>query len=151
MFSLSTIVLSLAGLTILLFAVNLVWTIDDWSRDLTTNFAATSEDAKMPELHPIHSTKSAEQLQEIVIAVAKELPRWELVEQKESAGSMQLHFVRTTMLMRFKDDIRVTIAPADGDGSLLTAESQSRVGKGDLGQNPRNLLELLAGVRKRLE
>jgi uncharacterized protein (DUF1499 family) len=57
-----------------------------------------------------------------------------------------LHFVRTTPLMRYKDDIRVRIVPA-ASGSRVSAESRSRIGRGDLGQNPRNLRELLAAVR----
>lgn len=138
------------GVASLLLVVNFMWIIDDWSRDLTTNFAATSEDAKRPALRPIHSPRSPAQLAEIVVAAARQIPRWELVEQQESDDGVQLHFVRTTPLLRFKDDIRITIARRDGE-SLLTAQSQSRIGKGDLGQNPRNLIELLAPVRKALE
>jgi uncharacterized protein (DUF1499 family) len=51
--------------------------------------------------------------------------------------------------MRYKDDIRLSIKPADS-GSLLSAESRSRVGRGDLGQNPRNLRELLGAIRRGL-
>ena len=84
---------------------------------------------------------------ELALDAASGLARWQLVEQNESGGIIQLHFVRATPLWRFKDDIRVRIAPAAGGGSLLTAESRSRVGKGDLGQNPRNLRELLGAIR----
>ena len=84
-----------------------------------------------------------------MIAAAGKLPRWELVERRETDGGVKLHFIRTTRLWKFKDDIRVNIAPAQPiGGSLLTAESRSRVGKGDLGQNPRNLRELLEAVRR---
>jgi uncharacterized protein (DUF1499 family) len=48
--------------------------------------------------------------------------------------------------MKYRDDIRVQIEPA-AEGTRLSAESRSRVGKGDLGQNPRNLRELLDKVR----
>lgn len=62
---------------------------------------------------------------------------------------MTVRLVRATRFWRFEDDVTVKISPAEG-GSVVTAQSQSRVGKGDLGQNPRNLIELLGEVRRQL-
>lgn len=72
------------------------------------------------------------------MAAIESLPNWSL----EVSDEGNLHAVRTTKLIRFKDDIGVTVTPS-GEGSKLEAESKSRVGKGDLGQNPKNLEELL--------
>ena len=135
----------LAGL--LAIAVVLVTHVEDWSRDLTTNVAATSDDARDERLRTISSTQRPPELAELVIAAARELPRWKLVEQSSGSTATALHFVRTTGLMGFQDDIRVRIVAATDGGSELSAESRSRVGKGDLGQNPRNLRELLDKVR----
>ncbi len=79
----------------------------------------------------------------------KSLPKWRLESRRDEGGSIKLHFVRTTGIMRYQDDIHVVIAPL-AVGSRLNANSRSRVGKGDLGQNPRNLRELLGAVRKEL-
>lgn len=123
--------------------------IDDWSRDLTTNHAATSEGADDEALRPIHSTRSPSETAQLVERAAAELSRWELVEETSGKdGVVTLALVRTTPLLRFRDDITVTISP-EGNGSIITAESQSRVGRGDLGQNPRNLKELLGAVRRK--
>ena len=55
--------------------------------------------------------------------------------------------VRTTRLFRFRDDVKVRVyARADGAGSELTGAS--RVGKNDLGQNFRNIKELLQAVER---
>ncbi|MEQ8791222.1 MAG: DUF1499 domain-containing protein [Pirellulaceae bacterium] len=138
-----------AGLLLLLIG-SAALTIDDWSRDLATNHAATSENADDEALRPVHAKLSVSQLAALVKQSAEELPRWELAEEVSGQGEVvRLNYVRTTALLRFRDDITVTISP-EGEGSLITAESQSRVGKGDLGQNPRNLRELLGGVRRRL-
>ncbi len=69
------------------------------------------------------------------------LPRWTL----ESVDETELHAVRQTRIFRFKDDVTVVVS-ARGRGSEASFESASRVGKGDLGQNPRNLQELIRAI-----
>ncbi|SMP50894.1 Protein of unknown function [Neorhodopirellula lusitana] len=75
----------------------------------------------------------------------------------QQANSLRrLHLTRTTPLFRFVDDIWVDVLPLDDSDSrsdsdsgtqvLVNARSQSRVGKGDLGQNPRNLKALRDGM-----
>jgi uncharacterized protein (DUF1499 family) len=51
--------------------------------------------------------------------------------------------------MRFKDDIWVTLAPGETEGTtIVQVRSQSRLGRGDLGQNPRNIKELLSRLEQ---
>jgi uncharacterized protein (DUF1499 family) len=143
-----------AGVIAVLLILAFVWlfaTVDDWSRDLTTNFAATSATAKNPSLHPIVSEKPSSELADLVVATAKQLRGWELAAREENGTEITLRFVRTTRLMRFKDDITVHIRPIKSNDDApryeVSAESQSRVGKGDFGQNPRNLVELMDTLR----
>jgi uncharacterized protein (DUF1499 family) len=68
---------------------------------------------------------------------ARTLPRW--ATQGDAAEVLWL--TRRTRLFRFVDDITV-LAEAEGSGTRLLLRSASRVGKSDLGQNARNLLEL---------
>jgi len=56
-----------------------------------------------------------------------------------------VYLVRTTRLMRYKDDVMVTLKRV-GNETSVDVFSRSRVGKGDLGQNPRNIRELLAHI-----
>ncbi len=123
--------------------------VEDWSRDLTTNHAATSDGAPDERLRTLEAAAVPAALADIAVQAANTLPRWVLAERIDEPAAIRLHFVRTTGLVGYKDDIRVRIEPA-GEGSRLSAESQSRVGKGDLGQNPRNLRELLGAIRSRL-
>ena len=145
-----------AGIIVLLLVLGLTWlvvTVDDWSRDLTTNHAATSALAKKTSLHPVISAKPPRELAGIVVAAATQLRGWELAAREESGDEFTLRFVRTTRLMRFKDDITVRIRPAKNDDTPhyeISADSQSRVGKGDFGQNPRNLIELMDTLRSLL-
>ena len=137
-----------AGLLAIVILVALQ--VEDWRRDLTTNHAETAQDAADSRLQQIESELPPAELAARVSAAAAGLPNWRLESRQENGVSVELHCVRTTRLLRFADDIRVRIEPAEG-GSRLTAESRSRVGKGDLGQNPRNLRELLGAVRGSLK
>ncbi|MCI0361006.1 MAG: DUF1499 domain-containing protein [Planctomycetaceae bacterium] len=141
--------LGLVVALLLAIALILVTHVEDWSRDLTINYAATSDDARDERLRPIHAATGPAELAAAIVRCVEGLPRWQLVERTDKPTEITLHFVRTTGLVGYKDDIRVRIVPA-GEGSRLTAESQSRVGKGDLGQNPRNLRELLGAIRASL-
>jgi uncharacterized protein (DUF1499 family) len=149
---------TLVGIACVLIVAGCAWllfTVDDWSRDLTTNTAATSATAKNPSLRPIESNRPPAELAELISTTAGKIPGWEFVTQEEGRDAIVLHFVRTTRLMRFKDDITVQIRPTAGQSSLtrweVSAESKSRVGKGDFGQNPRNLAELMDRLRDLLQ
>jgi uncharacterized protein (DUF1499 family) len=57
--------------------------------------------------------------------------------------------VRKTRLFRFRDDVTARVRPDPG-GARLELTSASRLGRGDLGQNPRNLEELLRAVDRQM-
>ena len=69
------------------------------------------------------------------------LPRW----RRANAEGDEVRAVRKTRLFRFEDDVAARVYP-DPNGARLELTSASRLGKGDLGQNPRNLAELLRAV-----
>jgi uncharacterized protein (DUF1499 family) len=132
----------------------MAWFMEDWRRDLTQNHAATSADARNPLLRPILMQLSPVDAARLVEQAASSLTRWEVTGTEEIAAGRLVRLVRTTPMLRFKDDITVRLVAQDApDGqaaTLLTAESQSRLGRADFGQNPRNLVEILTGVRELL-
>jgi uncharacterized protein (DUF1499 family) len=113
-------------------------------RWLTRNWADTDagDDATLapPEL-PVPPEAAVHRLRSAVL----HLPRWRIEASDLQAGT--LHAVRATRLFGFRDDIHVRLEPVAG-GTRVHARSASRVGKGDFGQNRRNLLELFAALRK---
>lgn len=118
--------------------------VDDWSRDLTQNTAWTDEASET--LKPLRVAKSPEAVKADLIKVVESMSNWSVADESDSPDNdtMKIHLVRTTPIMRFKDDIWVTLGPSDsGDGTVVQVRSQSRLGRGDLGQNPRNIRELL--------
>lgn len=111
-------------------------------RWFSKNWAGTdpaSHDDLVPLVVPLDPDQAVERVQ----AIAASLPQWR-VEPAEEPG--KLHLTRRTGWLGFVDDIRLRFLPA-GPGTLIHAESRSRIGIGDLGQNRRNILELWAALR----
>jgi len=123
--------------------------VDDWSRDLTTNVAWT--DAASENLKPLHVARSPEVVKGELLRVVESMPNWQVADSDGGAsdgdagdGTLKVHLIRTTTILRFKDDVWVSLVPDDSAGStVVQVRSRSRVGRGDLGQNPRNIRELL--------
>ena len=142
--------LIVVGIVLIAAVAGVAWQVDDWRRDLSTNFAGTSDDGADELLRPVRTSHRRERVIELVKESAAALSQWALVDVQSSSDRTTLHFVRTTPLLRFKDDIQVTVADT-ASGATIHAESKSRVGRGDLGQNPRNLKELLGRLRTLLD
>lgn len=71
---------------------------------------------------------------------------WKLVAA--DGATARVRFIAVTKLLRFKDDIDVTILPVDGapGHSTFAAYSRSRVGYSDLGTNRKRLDDLSAAL-----
>ncbi|MCI0459165.1 MAG: DUF1499 domain-containing protein [Gemmataceae bacterium] len=85
----------------------------------------------------------AEALARIETAI-QGLPRWRVESVEREASTLRA--TRRTRLWRFVDDVTVRVE-ATPTGSRVHARSRSRVGKGDFGQNRRNLLQLFNALR----
>ena len=75
--------------------------------------------------------------------------QWQVLSCCETDGVIQIHATRTTRVFRFVDDIHVKLSSPDHSStqSAVRATSRSRVGKGDFGQNARNLAQLMNGIQ----
>jgi uncharacterized protein (DUF1499 family) len=110
----------------------------------TTNRANT-RDPSHADLRPLALPGPPADAARRIATAVESLPRWR-VESADLAGA-SVHLTRRTRVWGFVDDVRLALAPAGG-GTVVHAESQSRVGVGDLGQNRRNILELWAALRQ---
>ena len=108
---------------------------------LTRNWADTDDPTS--RLVPLELALLPEQALARLQTVMKTLPYWQIVSV--DPASLAVHATRTTRLWRFVDDIRMRLE-ATAAGSRLHGRSQSRLGKGDFGQNRRNLLQLFRAL-----
>eukprot|EP00762_Andalucia_godoyi_P007053 ANDGO_07720.mRNA.1 hypothetical protein GUITHDRAFT_162296 len=71
--------------------------------------------------------------------VSLENDRWNLTDETSSS----IRGTCTTKLCRFVDDVTVTVSSLDsGFGCKVLTRSASRVGKGDMFKNKKNLIQL---------
>jgi hypothetical protein len=132
--------------------------VDDWSRDWTTNQAATDSASADPLLRPILAQATLHELSQTLREFADQHSHWKFAAEDLSSEQGCFRLERTTRWFRFTDDVevRATAVVSGGAGPLeigpleIQMHSQSRVGKGDLGQNPRNLRELGSYLRAEL-
>ena len=130
------------GLVLFAAAVSgLIFFLDDWQRDLSINHARLEESAKNPFLRPISLPTTPGQAVSLTKEWAKNHRLWNFVSESTRNGTITLKMTRRTRVFRFIDDITIEFHETTS-GVRVEAESHSRVGKGDLGQNPRNLIEL---------
>ncbi|WP_146534706.1 DUF1499 domain-containing protein [Rubripirellula reticaptiva] len=119
-------------------------------RGMTQNHAELNDKADDPTLRPIRSTGSPSEVADRITDWVNTQSNWQIIsrDSPNESGEIALHLTRTTGLFQFVDDIHVRVVDDDNRGaSRIEAESQSRVGKGDLGQNARNLRELTGAFR----
>ncbi|QEG00969.1 hypothetical protein Mal15_50450 [Stieleria maiorica] len=127
--------------------------VDDWSRDWTQNRASLDPAAERPGLRPVELDGTVQEVVDRIRRWTETDSKWAWISETsgEAQGERQqrrIKLTRTTPLMRFVDDIEVELsANPERKSVLVDATSQSRVGKGDLGQNPRNLIELTRALR----
>ncbi|TWT96976.1 hypothetical protein Pla108_27530 [Botrimarina colliarenosi] len=154
--------LTIAVILVLTPFVLVAMLIDDWSRDLNTNTAATAPAAKDKRLRPVEATTTLQAADTTIDRFLDAHANWRRADEKPLPDDSPIrkiadgqftvrHLVRSTSLWKFKDDVWVVIEDR-GDGVLrLHGDSRSRLGKGDLGQNPRNLGELFGFLRDAFE
>ncbi len=113
------------------------------------NDVETGKTPEYPDLRVREYPASLERVGKALEAALAKLPRWEIVGSGHGQAGHRLEAVHTTRVFRFKDDVSVRIW-RDGERTKVSVRSKSRIGKGDLGQNARNIRELLAALDREL-
>ena len=108
-----------------------------------SNVAVTADGATDPRLRPHVYPLSPVRTAHAVVDAIESLPRWEVLAGKDGV----IWATRRTRLFRFVDDVYLLLLPVH-DSTVVFARSASRVGRGDLGQNRRNLGELWDAVER---
>ncbi len=116
-----------------------------WLDGMTKNWAELTPNDQDPRLRPIVlPIPPAEALLQVAQMIANR-KRWDVVSTEPETGTIRA--THQTILWRFVDDVLIRCEP-DPQGTRIQARSQSRIGKGDLGQNRRNLRDLTKALGK---
>jgi uncharacterized protein (DUF1499 family) len=113
---------------------------------LNINDVTTGATPEYPDLQPQRFAAPVEQVFDAASAVAH-AQGWDVT--REDRASRVIEAVATTPLMRFKDDVIVTLS-RDGEQTKVVVRSHSRIGRGDLGANAKRIRAFQAALAKRM-
>lgn len=111
------------------------------------NDVKTSETPAYPDVLDQYFSADPKRVFDEAAQAVESLENWELVEKK--SDRLTIEATRETTL-GFTDDITITVRPQTEFVSRVAVHSRSRVGKGDFGQNARNIREFQAELDDRL-
>ena len=111
---------------------------------ITENHSETNKNHSDATLRTRHYAVSG--IFKIAIDILQAWPHWRIVHQDSATGIIRAE--RKTRLFRFIDDVEIQII-TNGE-TEVSLRSQSRMGKGDFGQNKRNIREFLGELDKRV-
>lgn len=102
----------------------------------TINIVETGKTPEYPDVMPRQYPASKDRVFDAALHAVSRMPRWTLVSSRPEQGEIRVEV--TTRLFRFVDDVVVRCAEQNGV-TVVNVRSASRVGRGDLGQNARNI------------
>ena len=114
----------------------------------STHVAETSFGSVYPELQPLKIKRSDSLDQATLINTIKSSAE-SLGYQLEGQLNSELHFVMTTALFKFKDDVYISVQ-SEQDSLIVNAKSESRVGRADFGANIANIVVLFKHINQQL-
>ena len=112
-----------------------------------TLYATTPRDPD-PFFHPRSYQKTKDEVVQAAQEVIRELPRWQMEEYREKQG--RICAIRRSWWVGFVSEIDIYIVQGLDGVTRLEMTSQFHLGKGDWGQNRRNIREFLSKLDARL-
>ena len=113
------------------------------------NMVETGRTPEYPDLQPREYAAGEQRVTEALKAAAGRLSRFAFVGAGRGPGGSEVHYVASTPVLRFKDDVNVRIR-REGAKTKVTVRSKSRMGTMDFGQNARNVRELMAALDREM-
>lgn len=112
------------------------------------NRVETGKTAEYPEVQPQYYTADPARVFDEVRGSVMEMEAWSVATEDRNQGTLSA--VRNTRFDLFQDDVEIRVEAVTEFATSVNVVSKSRVGKGDLGQNARNIEELFAELNQRL-
>jgi uncharacterized protein (DUF1499 family) len=112
------------------------------------NVVETGRTPEYPDLQPRQYRAHRDQVLEAALRAVKALPRWTPVSSRPELGEIRAE--AGTRLLRFVDDVAIRVEEQAG-ATVVNVRSASRVGRGDFGQNARNVRAFLAELDRQME
>jgi uncharacterized protein (DUF1499 family) len=112
------------------------------------NVVETGRTPEYPDIAPRQYRASATDVFDAALHAVTRMPRWSLVRYSEDRGDIQVE--ARTLVLRFVDDIVIRIADHEPI-TTVNVRSASRIGRGDFGQNARNIRGFLKELDQQMQ
>lgn len=120
------------------------WLLSSWP---VLNVVETGKTPEYPDILPRRYEATEERVFDAALHAVNRLPRWSLVSYRPERGEIRAE--ARTRLFRFVDDIHIRVA-SEGHATVVLVRSASRVGRGDFGQNARNIRVLFEEIDRQM-
>lgn len=112
------------------------------------NVVETGRTPEYPDLQPRQYQARKDQVVDAALRAVKMLPRWSVIATRPEQGEIRAE--ATTRLLRFVDDVVIRVEEQAGS-TVVNVRSASRVGRGDFGQNARNVRAFFDELERQLK
>ncbi len=133
------------GVTVGLIVTVLLVTASIWP---VINEVETGKTPEYPNIRPQYYSAEPKRVFEAAQTRIESRERWKLVEADPQ--SWQIEATHETYVFGFVDDVTIWIEPVTDFVTRVRVRSASRVGKGDFGQNARNIRQFFEALDDRL-
>jgi len=103
----------------------------------TVNQVTTGQTPEYPDVQPQALRYSPDLVYQRAIETVRELDNWRLAAHSDEP-ERTIHAIHSNDLLPWVDEVIIRVEPL-GAGSLVFMSSSSRSGRGDFGQNTRNI------------
>ncbi len=122
-----------------------MWLLKAWP---LINVVETGKTPEYPDIVPRLYHSSPALVFDAVLHAIHRLPRWGLAGSHPDSGEVRAE--ATSRVFRFVDDVVIRVRPAQ-EGVEVNVRSASRVGRGDFGQNARNIRTLFKALDQEMQ
>lgn len=106
------------------------------SRWPAINVVETGRTPEYPDIVPRRYAVGKDRAFDAALHAVSRLPRWSLVSYRPDTGEILAE--ARSKVFRFVDDVVIRVE-GQGETTLVQVKSSSRIGRGDFGQNARNI------------
>ena len=112
------------------------------------NVVETGTTPEYPDIQPRSYREEVSQVFDAALHAVDRMPRWSLVVYQPESGEIKAE--ARSLVLRFVDDVVIRVRPL-GVSTVVSVRSASRVGRGDFGQNARNIRAFFQELDRQVE
>ena len=112
------------------------------------NVVETGTTPEYPDLQPRIYRAEVSQVFDAALHAVDRMPRWTILAYQQESGEIKAE--AKSLVFRFVDDVVIRVT-SQGASTVVSVRSASRIGRGDFGQNARNIRAFLRELDRQVE